>query len=93
MASRVGDPAPGGTRQQPDSNTLLELVVAGRFEHHPHAAASLHGAVERERSHLIVTDRDFGQAYLADAWATPFLMTMFEAYVVLFVGYSHAAFT
>jgi hypothetical protein len=50
----------------------------------------LHGAVERERSHLIVTDRDFGQAYLADAWATRFLMTMFEAYVVLFVGYSHA---
>ncbi len=36
----------------------------------------LHGAVERERSHLVVTDRDFGQAYLADAWATRFLMTM-----------------
>lgn len=50
----------------------------------------LHGAVERERSHLVMTDRDFGQAYLADAWATRFLMTMFEAYVVLFVGYSHA---
>jgi hypothetical protein len=50
----------------------------------------LHGAVDRDRGHLVVTDRDFGQAYLADAWATRFLMAMFEAYVVLFVGYSHA---
>jgi hypothetical protein len=52
--------------------------------------AYLHGAVERESSRLVLTDRDFGQAYLSDAWATRFLMGMFEAYVVLFVGYSHA---
>lgn len=50
----------------------------------------LHGAVELNSSHLVVTDRDFGRAYLADAWASRFLITMFEKYVVLFVGYRHA---
>ena len=49
----------------------------------------LHGAVEHPRSHLVLTDRDFGQAYLADGWATRFLMEMFREYSVLFIGYSH----
>jgi len=49
----------------------------------------MHGAVEHPRSHLVLTDRDFGQAYLADGWATRFLMDMFRKYAVLFVGYSH----
>jgi hypothetical protein len=51
--------------------------------------AYLHGAVEKPRARLVLTDKDFGQGYLADAWATRFLMAMFEKYVVLFVGYSH----
>jgi hypothetical protein len=50
----------------------------------------LHGAVERPRSRLILTDRDFGLGYLADGWATRFLMEMFRQYAVLFVGYSHS---
>lgn len=49
----------------------------------------LHGAVENPRSHLVLTDRDFGRAYLADGWATRFLMEMFREYSVLFIGYSH----
>jgi hypothetical protein len=39
---------------------------------------------------LVVTDRDFGHAYLTDAWAARFLQSMFRRYTVLFVGYSHA---
>jgi hypothetical protein len=39
---------------------------------------------------LVVTDQDFGRAYLTDAWATQFLHRMFRRYTVLFVGYSHA---
>ena len=49
----------------------------------------VHGAVERATSHLVITDRDFGQAYLADGWATRFLMEMFREFAVLFIGYSH----
>lgn len=49
----------------------------------------LHGAVENPRSHLVLTDGDFGRAYLADGWATRFLMEMFRTYAVLFIGYSH----
>ena len=51
--------------------------------------AYLHGAVEKPQSHLVVTDRDFGLAYLADGWATRFLMEMFGRFSVLFVGYGH----
>jgi len=40
-------------------------------------------------THLIVTDADFGRAYLRDAWAARFLERMFSSFTVLFVGYSH----
>ena len=49
----------------------------------------LHGSLRRPPRQLVVTDADFGQAYLRDAWATRFLERMFGRYTVLFVGYSH----
>lgn len=50
----------------------------------------LHGSVTQRPNQLVVTDRDFGRAYLVDAWAARFLEAMFHHdYVVLFVGYSH----
>lgn len=49
----------------------------------------LHGSVRRGASELILTDRDFGHAYLTDAWATRFLQKMFDKFAVLFIGYSH----
>ena len=49
----------------------------------------LHGSVLREPRELVVTDRDFGRAYLTDAWVTRFLLPMFQRFTVLFVGYSH----
>jgi SIR2-like domain/Domain of unknown function (DUF4020) len=48
----------------------------------------LHGSIAR-REPLILSDGDFGQAYLSDGWATRFLMEMFIHHTVLFVGYSH----
>ena len=50
----------------------------------------LHGRLGRPTSQLVVTDADFGQAYLRDAWAARFLERMFSQYVVLFIGYSHS---
>ncbi|HXH36256.1 MAG TPA: SIR2 family protein [Plantibacter sp.] len=49
----------------------------------------LHGSVHRPPDELIVTDRDFGRAYITEAWATRFLLPMFDKRTVVFVGYSH----
>jgi len=49
----------------------------------------LHGAVGKPRSRLILTEADFGRAYLVQGWATRFLKEAFAAYTVLFLGYSH----
>lgn len=48
----------------------------------------LHGSLNQSPDRLIVTDRDFGRAYLRDAWAARFLERMYSTYTVLFVGYS-----
>lgn len=48
----------------------------------------LHGSVTRAPKELVLTDRDFGRAYLNDAWATRFLQRMFEKFAVVFIGYS-----
>ncbi|MDH4610332.1 DUF4020 domain-containing protein [Pseudomonas sp. BN102] len=48
----------------------------------------LHGALPRTRS-LVLTDADFGRAYLTEGWARRFLVDVFRRYTVLFVGYSH----
>jgi hypothetical protein len=48
----------------------------------------LHGSLGRPEP-LVLTDAEFGRAYLIDGYATRFLTEMFSAYVVLFVGYSH----
>jgi len=49
----------------------------------------LHGTLTQAPRHLVVTDKDFGRAYLRDAWAARFLERMFSKYVVLFIGYSY----
>lgn len=49
----------------------------------------LHGCVDRSSSRLVVTARDFGEAYMTERWAANFLVRMFDEWTVLFVGYSH----
>ena len=50
---------------------------------------ALHGCADKKVEKCILTDEDFGRAYLSQGWATRFLISMFSRYVVLFVGYSH----
>lgn len=50
----------------------------------------LHGSIDQEARRLIVTDGDFGRAYLTDAWAARFLHDMYRRYTILYVGYSHS---
>jgi len=49
----------------------------------------LHGSLDRDESRFVLTDSDFGRAYLTEGWATRFLWALFRQYTVLFVGYSH----
>lgn len=48
----------------------------------------VHGSVARP-SGMVLTDADFGRAYLTEGWARRFLVEVFRHYTVLFVGYSH----
>ena len=49
----------------------------------------LHGKTDQASNRLVLTDRDFGRAYLTDAWASRFLERMFSRFTILFIGYSH----
>lgn len=48
----------------------------------------VHGALSHPAD-LVLTDADFGRAYLTEGWARRFLVEVFRRYTVLFVGYSH----
>lgn len=61
------------------------LPVGGDFE----GIVYLHGSLNQPARRLVVTDEDFGHAYLLEAWAGRFLERMFSTFTVLFVGYSH----
>lgn len=52
-----------------------------------------HGIVKKDYSNssgegFILSSSEFGKAYLADGWATRFIRSILQKYVVLFVGYS-----
>lgn len=53
----------------------------------------LHGSARVDPRKLVLTDRDFGAAYLTRSWARDFLVSLFSSYTVLFVGYSHSDVT
>ncbi len=48
----------------------------------------VHGSV-RAPEDMVLTDEDFGLAYLVEGWARRFLVGLFSSFTVLFVGYSH----
>jgi len=60
------------------------LPVGSRFN----GLVYLHGRLGHP-DRLVLTDADFGRAYLTEGWAREFLTALFRHYVVLFVGYSH----
>ena len=48
----------------------------------------VHGSTEAPEG-MVLTDGDFGRAYLTDGWARRFILELFRTHTVLFVGYSH----
>lgn len=61
------------------------LPVGDDFE----GVVHLHGSLSQPSRRLVVTDTDFGRAYLREAWAARFLERMFSRFTVVFIGYSH----
>jgi hypothetical protein len=52
--------------------------------------AHIHGSVtHHDPKTLLLTQQDFGRAYLNPDWAKCFLLNIFKNYNVVFVGYSH----
>ena len=48
----------------------------------------VHGALSH-RQGMVLTDEDFGRAYLTEGWSRRFLVELFRHFPVLFVGYRH----
>ena len=48
----------------------------------------LHGAVSTP-SEMVITDENFGRAYMTEGWAARFLVELFSNFTILFVGYSY----
>lgn len=48
----------------------------------------VHGNIDNPK-YMVLTDEDFGRAYLTDGYAAKFLISLFQSYVILFVGYSY----
>ncbi len=83
-------------------DTLFEQAARDVFDAPPSAAIApalpratafngivhVHGSLDHPRD-IVLTDEDFGRAYLTEGWARRFLLDLFGSYAVLFVGYSH----
>ena len=48
----------------------------------------IHGSIDNPPN-MVLTDADFGRAYLTEGWTRRFLVDLFRTFTVLFVGYGH----
>ena len=69
---------------QPDIYQAPALPLGKNFNGIVH----VHGALNKPNS-MVLTDADFGRAYLTEGWARRFLVDVYQHYIVLFVGYSY----
>ena len=81
---------------------LFEQAADGVFESQPevfqapalplgtdfNGIVHVHGSLEHPGG-IVLTDADFGRAYLTEGWARRFLVDLFRSFTVLFVGYRH----
>ncbi len=72
------------TSSQPEIFRAPALPLGHQFNGIVH----VHGAVSHSDG-MVITDTDFGRAYLTEGWARRFLVDLFPSFTVLFVGYSH----
>ena len=79
-----GDAARDLFSDQPDLFRAPALPLGRAFNGIVH----LHGYLDRPQD-IVLTDADFGRAYLTDGWASRFLVELFRSTTVMFVGYRH----
>ncbi len=72
------------TSSQPEVFRAPALPLGHQFNGILH----VHGAISHS-DEMIITDADFGRAYLTEGWARRFLVELFRSFTVLFIGYSH----
>ena len=70
--------------EQPDLFKAPALPLGREFNGIVH----VHGRLDQPQG-MVLTDADFGRAYLTDGWASRFLVELFRSTTVMFVGYSH----
>ena len=70
---------------EPDVFKAPALPLGSKFSGIVH----VHGSIDRA-DEMVLTDQDFGRAYLTEGWARRFLVELFRSFTVLFVGYSHS---
>jgi len=64
---------------------LLDISFNGVVHLHGLANTSYDGA---EGQGFVLTSSSYGQAYLAEGWATGFIQAILQQYIVVFIGYS-----
>ena len=69
---------------EPEVYTAPALPRGNNFQGIVH----LHGSTQKPQG-MVLTDADYGRAYLTEGWASQFLIDLFYSYTILFVGYSH----
>ena len=70
---------------KPEIYRAPALPLGGKFNGIVH----VHGVVD-SADDMVLTDKDFGRAYLTEGWARRFILDLFSSSTVLFVGYSHS---
>ena len=75
-----------GPATKPEVYAAPALPVGSKFEGLVH----LHGVLGRSPEELVLTDADFGRAYLTEGWAGRFVVDLFREYTILFVGYGYS---
>lgn len=68
----------------PEVYSAPALPLGDRF----YGIVHIHGSVKYSEE-IVLTDSDFGRAYLTEGWARRFLVNLFHNFTVLFIGYSH----
>ena len=71
-----------------DSSPEVFRAPALPLGNHFNGIVHVHGAVNHPDG-MVLTDQDFGRAYLTEGWARRFLVALFRRFTVLFVGYGH----
>lgn len=73
------------TGVQPEVFPAPTLPLGREFDGIVH----VHGTIDKPQD-MVLTDADFGRAYLTEGWARRFLVDLFRSFTVLFVGYGHS---